>query len=85
MTQKSYPYNNGVYGKINGILKQEFNISKNNNDLLIMKQVIKETVALCNEKRPHSSNQMLKPNQAQVQSKFIMKTSKTKNSTKNIF
>ena len=66
MTQNSNPHKNDVFGKINGILKQEFNINKNNNVLSIIKQVIKETVAFYNEKRPHSLNQMLKPNQAHV-------------------
>ena len=85
MTQNSDPYENAVAERINGILKQEFYIDKYNKDLPIMKQIIKETVAIYNEKRPHLSNHMLTPNQMHEQSKLIMKTYKTKNSTKNVF
>ena len=85
MTQNSDPYENAVAERINGILKQEFSIDKYNKDLPIMKQIIKETVAIYNEKRPHLSNHMLTPNQMHEQSKLIMKTYKTKNSIKNVF
>jgi transposase InsO family protein len=85
MTQNSDPYENAVAERINGILKQEFSIDKYNKDLPIMKQIIKETVDIYNEKRPHLSNHMLTPNQMHEQSKLIMKTYKTKNSIKNVF
>lgn len=85
MTQNSDPYENAVAERINGILKQEFNIDKYNQDLPVMKQIIKETVEIYNEKRPHLSNHMLTPNQMHQQNNIKMKTYKTKNSTKNIF
>ena len=85
MTQNSDPYENAVAERINGILKQEFYIDKYNKDLPIMKQIIKETVNIYNEKRPHLSNHMLTPNQMHEQSKVVMKTYKTKNSIKNVF
>ena len=85
MTQNSDPYENAVAERINGILKQEFSIDKYNKDLPIMKQIIKETVAIYNKKRPHLSNHMLTPNQMHEQSKLIIKTYKTKNSIKNVF
>ena len=85
MTQNSDPYENAVAERINGILKQEFNIDKYNKDLVIMKQIIKETVAIYNEKRPHLSNHMLTPNQMHKQDKLKMKTYKNKNSIKNVF
>jgi transposase InsO family protein len=85
MTQNSDPYENAVAERINGILKQEFYIDKYNKDLPIMKQIIKETVDIYNEKRPHISNHMLTPNQMHQQNKLIMKTYKTKNSIKNVF
>ena len=53
MTQNSDPYENAVAERINGILKQEFYIDKYNKDLPIMKQIIKETVDIYNEKRPN--------------------------------
>ena len=85
MTQNSDPYENAVAERINGILKQEFFIDKYNKDLPIMKQIIKETVAIYNGKRPHLSNHMLTPNQMHQQNNIIMKTYKTKNSIKNVF
>ena len=85
MTQNSDPYENAVAERINGILKQEFYIDKYNKDLPIMKQIIKETITIYNEKRPHLSNHMLTPNQMHQQSKIQMKTYKTKNSIKNVF
>lgn len=85
MTQNSDPYENAVAERINGIFKQEFYIDKYNKDLPIMKQIIKETIEIYNEKRPHLSNHMLTPNQMHQQNKLIIKTYKTKNSTKNVF
>jgi len=85
MTQNSDPYENAVAERINGILKQEFYIDRYNKELPIMKQIIKETVMIYNEKRPHLSNHMLTPNQMHQQNKLIMKTYKTKNSIKNVF
>lgn len=85
MTQNSDPYENAVAERINGILKQEFYIDKYNQDLPVMKKIIKQTVAIYNDKRPHLSNHMLTPNQMHMQSELKMKTYKTKNSTKNVF
>ena len=50
-----------------------------------MKQIIKETVVIYNERRPHLSNHMLTPNQMHEQNKMVMITYKTKNSIKNVF
>jgi transposase InsO family protein len=84
MTQNSDPYENAVAERINGILKQEFNIDKYNKNLPIMKQIIKETVDIYNGKRPHYSNHMLTPNQMHQQNKLKIKTYKTKNTCKNV-
>ena len=85
MTQNSDPYENAVAERINGILKQEFNIDKYNQDLPIMKQITRETVEIYNGKRPHLSNNMLTPNQMHQQNNLKMKTYKNKNSIKNVF
>ena len=47
-----------------------------------MTQIIKETVEIYNEKRPHYSNHMLTPNQMHNQNKLNIKTYKTKNTCK---
>jgi putative transposase len=85
MTQNSDPYENAVAERVNGILKQEFNIDKFNKDLNIMKQIVKESIEIYNEKRPHYSNYMLTPNQMHNQNEIKMRTYKTKNSIKNVF
>jgi putative transposase len=85
MTQNSDPYENAVAERINGILKQEFMIDKYNLDLKIMKQIVKESVNIYNELRPHYSNYMLTPNKMHSQSQIKRRTYKTKNTCKNVF
>ncbi len=82
MTQNSDPYENAVAERINGILKQEFMIDKYNQDLDIMKRIIKEAINTYNVQRPHYSNYMLTPNQMHLQKQIKMRTYKTKNSSK---
>ncbi len=85
MTQNSDPYENAVAERVNGILKQEFNIDKFNKELSIMKILVKEAIEIYNSKRPHYSNFMLTPNQMHLQNKLKMRTYKTKNTCKNVF
>jgi putative transposase len=85
MTQNSDPYENAVAERINGILKQEFKIDKYNQTTEITNQIVKESVTIYNEIRPHYSNYMLTPNQMHSQNKINMRTYKTKNSSKNVF
>jgi transposase InsO family protein len=82
MTQNSDPYENVVAERINGILKQEFIIDKYNQDLDVMKRIVKETNNPYNVQRPHYSNYMLTPNQMHLQKQIKMRTYKTKNSSK---
>jgi len=82
MTQNSDPYENAVAERINGILKQEFMIDKYNQDLDVMKCIVKEAINTYNEQRPHYSNYMLTPDQMHVQNQIKMRTYKTKNSSK---
>ena len=85
MTQNSDPYENAVAERINGILKQEFGIDKFNQELPIMKALVKNAVEIYNNKRPHYSNYMLTPNQMHQQNKIAMRTYKRKNTCKNVF
>lgn len=82
MTQNSDPYENAVAERINGILKQEFMIDKYNLDLRLMKQIVKESINIYNNQRPHYSNYMLTPSEMHEQNKIKMRTYKTKNSNK---
>jgi transposase InsO family protein len=84
MTQNSDPYENAVAERINGILKQEFNIDKFIKKLPIMKLIVENAIEIYNQKRPHYSNYMLTPNQMHKQNEIVMKTYKTKNTCKNV-
>lgn len=44
MTQNSDPYENAVAKRINGILKQEFNIDKFNQQLAVIKVLVKNAI-----------------------------------------
>jgi len=80
MTESYDPYQNAVAERVNGILKQEFMIDRyKDQELRIIKLVVKESVEIYNNKRPHWSNHMLTPGQMHQQEKIEMKTYKTKN------
>ena len=82
MTQSSDPYENAVAERINGILKQEFLINTYHQELATMKKIIRETIEIYNNQRPHYSNYMLTPSKMHEQNKIQMRTYKTKNSSK---
>ncbi len=71
MTQESDPYQNAIAERINGILKQEYDIDKFNVDLNTRKILVKQTVKVYNELRPHLSNHFLTPMQMQPTKKEI--------------
>jgi putative transposase len=81
MTQNSDPYENAVAERINGILKQEFMIDKYEQNVEIMRIIVKEAVEIYNQNRPHFSNYLLTPNQMHQQNKLKIRTYKTKNNS----
>lgn len=83
MTQESDPYENAIAERINGILKQEYDIDKFNVDLNTRKKLVDNIVKIYNEKRPHYSNHYLTPNQMHNQRVLIPKSYKRKSSTNN--
>lgn len=85
MTQNSDPYENAVAERINGILKQEFDIDKFDVETKIKRKIVEESIEIYNELRPHFSNHYLTPNQMHKQEKLKIKTYKTKNTCKNVF
>lgn len=85
MTQESDPYENAIAERVNGILKQEYEIDKFNVDLKTRRILVKQAVKKYNELRPHLSNHYLTPEQMHQQQKLKPKSYKKKNSTnKNI-
>lgn len=77
MTQNSDPYENAIAERVNGILKQEFNIDKYQLDLIIMKQLVKESIDIYNNQRPHLSNHLLTPVQMHKQDQLKIKSYKS--------
>jgi len=83
MTNNGNPYENAIAERINGILKQEFSIDNYHADIDVMEKIVKETIDIYNNQRPHYSNHMLTPKQMHNQSDVQMRTYKQKNSSKN--
>jgi len=78
MTEKYDPYENAIAERINGILKQEFDIARNIKNLDVKKQLIKNAIEIYNNQRPHLSNHMLTPINMHKQNKLKRKRYKSK-------
>lgn len=78
MTQKYDPYENAIAERINGILKQEFDIDKYDIELIMKRKLVKNAIKTYNNFRPHLSNHMLTPNQMHQQNKLKRKQYKNK-------
>ena len=76
MTESYDPYANAVAERVNGILKQEFSISEYNLSLKDMQRLIKDTIHIYNEKRPHASCGYNTPDFMHRQNKIKIKTYK---------
>jgi len=82
MTEKYDPYQNAVAERINGILKQEFIGECQIKNIDLMRALIKNSIQIYNQDRPHYSNFMLTPNQMHQQAEIVMRTYK-KQKTEN--
>ena len=78
MTEKYDPYENAIAERINGILKQEFDITKNVKNIGLKEKMIKEAIEIYNHQRPHLSNYMLTPIEMHQQDKIKRKQYKSK-------
>ena len=74
VTQNGSPYDNPVAERINGILKDEFNLGSTLKNLQKAKQILEKAMHIYNEKRPHWSNHLLTPNQMHNQQDLEMIT-----------
>jgi putative transposase len=73
MTENGDPYENAVAERINGILKYEFLIIDGFKNYQEANMVIKESIEIYNQQRPHMSCQMLTPNQTHNQQTIPLK------------
>jgi len=64
MTENSDPYENAIAERVNGILKTEWLYDMTLKNFAEAKNVVKEVINIYNTERPHSSIEMLTPDQA---------------------
>ena len=76
MTEKYDPYANAVAERVNGILKDEFQLEQFDVDTETMKKLVKDSVNIYNTKRPHYSCYMLTPEQMHRQKTIKIRTYK---------
>ncbi len=82
MTESYDPYANAVAERVNGILKQEFLLEDYNVKLLVMKDLVKNSIEIYNRKRPHYSCHMKTPEQMHKQDQIRIKNYKSTNRTR---
>ena len=84
MTEKYDPYENAIAERINGILKQEFDVARKIKDFNIKEKLIQDAIKIYNTVRPHLSNNMLTPVQMHNQNKLKRKQYKSKKLNNNM-
>lgn len=80
MTENGDPYENAIAERVNGILKYEFLIIDGFKNHLEAINVIKESIQIYNNERPHLSCNMLTPYQTHLQQEILIKKWKKKTS-----
>lgn len=85
MTESYDPYANAVAERVNGILKSEFIGYKNKCSMETMEKLIKNSIDIYNNKRPHYSCFYLTPMQMHLQNKIKIKIYKNKYPSKDVF
>ena len=83
MTEKYDPYQNAVAERVNGILKDEFELERGFAHHLEAVQVIAQSVSIYNTRRPHLSCHYLTPEQMHAQQELEVKQWKKKTSNTN--
>lgn len=79
MTTKYDPYENAIAERVNGILKDEFYISDDRLSKQEAIEVVKRSIQVYNEKRPHMSCHYLTPNQAHQYGQYDLRKWSKKN------
>jgi transposase InsO family protein len=85
MTQNGDPYENAIAERMNGILKYEFLLIEGFKDHLQALQVIKESVQIYNQNRPHLSCNFLTPNEMHKQKELELRKWNKKCPKRNSF
>ena len=85
MTESYDPYANAIAERVNGILKQEFMLEEYELGLPVMKEIVKESIDIYNNERPHLSCHMNTPSQMHKQRKLKVKSYKKSDHIKASF
>ena len=85
MTESYDPYANAVAERVNGILKGEFIGYKKQWSLQTMGELVKNSIEIYNEKRPHFSCYYRTPKQMHQQNEVKIKTYKNEYPSKHVF
>ena len=83
MTQNGSPYENAVAERVNGILKDEFGLADELNDIKEAWKQVNQSVKAYNTLRPHMSCGMRTPEQMHRQQTIKIKSYKTLNTLNN--
>jgi putative transposase len=78
MAEKGNPYENAIAERVNGILKNEFDLNQEFNDRQQALEVVDNTIRIYNELRPHMSCNYLTPEQAHSNTGKLEKKWKSK-------
>jgi len=84
MTENSDPYENAVAERVNGIIKNEFNLAYGNLRFDQLKVRVSQCIEAYNQQRPHLSCDYLTPNKAHSQKGMLHKRWKNYYQSKNV-
>ena len=73
MTQNGNPYENAIAERVNGILKNEFNIEHNKGSMATLRDKVDKSIHAYNNLRPHDSCQSLTPVKAHQRTGILNK------------
>ena len=85
MTESHDPYANAVAERVNGILKAEFIGYDSSHKLTVMQQLVRDSIKIYNDCRPHYSCFMRTPKQMHQQHEIKIRTYKNKYPSKRAF
>jgi len=84
MTENGDPYENAVAERLNGILKDEFDLGDLPGEMADIKKQAAQSIHIYNQMRPHLSCEMLTPVQMHAQEKIRIKTWRNKKASNNL-
>jgi putative transposase len=76
MTQNYDPYSNAIAERVNGIIKGEFQLEEIDCEFDVMQKIVKQSIEIYNNERPHFSCNYFTPKQMHLQQSVEIKTYK---------